>query len=424
MPDVMDLPTPSSAAGGTAPAAGGTAPAESPMAAPAAPAGALVRGRDPHIDIMKGVGMLLVLMYHLQTEAYLGYSIIGFSAMFMMPLFFFVSGYLHAGSSDEKLPFGRYLVKKVLTILLPYAIFFVLSFFWMETIYSYAAGGTLFGFPFSPLQLVQAFFLAGNYLYDLAVVPFPLWFLHALFIASILFFFVAKIRSHILQFVLAVALTIAAVPLQAALADSPLWFVKLMPLALAYMLFGHLFRWLMSIPTTETPTPEKRDRSRLIMAFLALGCFLAGLYCMRYGGGDMWNIASYWHVPGVLVCILGVYFFSRTTTNRLLQFVGVYSILYLGPHPLIMRLPFVDGMLDWFERQGFDGVIVYAGYFVVTFLIVTVLVAIAMYIRRGVMGLVRARAAQRAWAKSPPRKQPASPEPAAKEAKTPYHKGQ
>lgn len=346
------------------------------------------RAREPHIDVMKGIGMLLVLVFHMQTESYLGYSILGYSAMFMMPLFFFVSGYLYPSSSDAGLSFGRFALKKVKTLLVPYAVFFVLSFLWTETVYAAATGAPLFSFTYDWMKVLLAFLLAGEYLYELPVVPFPLWFLHAMFFACLVFFFIVKIRRKLFVALVAFALALASIPLQAALKGSPLWFVRLLPLALFYMLCGYLFRHFV-VATTPAEPHKPLPLGIPAGGFVALVCLLLGLYCMRLGGGEMWSIASYWHFPGALVCILGCYLFSRCTNNRILQFVGRYSILYLGLHPMMLQLPFIESLPAWFSAKGFDGIMVYVGYFVASFLLVSALVVAAAFLQRGFRRLVR-----------------------------------
>lgn len=356
---------------------------------------ALARTRDVHIDVMKGVGMLLVLVFHMQSIPYLGYSIIGYSAMFIMPMFFFVSGYLFPFSSDAKLGFGRYALKKVLTLWVPYTIFFAVYLLWTETVYAYATGTPLFAFDFNWVQLLRAYLLAGMDLYNLAVVPFPLWFLHALFFTSLVFYFVAKIKFKSLIAVIAVLLALASLPLQTALQDSPILFLRLFPLALFYMLCGLLFRQFISVPTSSG---AKRTFAKNVPVggFVSMVCILLGLYCLRLGGGEMWSIASYWHIPGALVAILGCYLFCQCTDNRILQFVGRYSLLYLALHPMVVKLPFINDLPLWFEQQGFDGVIVYTGYFIISFLLITVLVGVTALLQTAFRRLTRRKKVEEA----------------------------
>ncbi len=352
---------------------------------------AMPRRRNPHIDVMKGIGIMLVLVGHMRSLDYLGYSILGYSAMFNMPMFFFISGYLHPGATEAKLGFGRYVARKARTLAVPYAVFFFVSFLWSETVYAVATGGPLFGFAFTWQELVKAFFLAGEYLYNFPVVTFPIWFLHALFFASILFFFLVKLKSKLLLTVVGVGLAVAAVPLQELLKNSPLsgvWLLRLLPLALCYMLLGCAFRMFTTLPEPR-PAPEfPPEKTELVGAFGALALFLVGLYCLRFGGGDMWSIASYWHFPGALIGIMSCFLLAKSVRSRLLEFVGVNSILYLGLHALVTRMPGIERLPEWFTAQGFDGIVVFLGYFVTTFFVITAVVFVGMLVRRGFQALL------------------------------------
>ncbi len=339
-----------------------------------------ILGRDPHIDVLKGIGMIFVMLTHMQVIDYLGYSLIAYLIMFALPMFFFISGYLFPTSSDATMKFGPYVVKKILTLFVPYAIFFVVSFIWTQTVYAYSMGVPMFGFDVDWLNVVNAFLFAGQYLFDLALVPAPLWFLHALFFASLIFFFIMKIKNKIILLVIALALSFVTLPLQAALSESPIWLIRLLPAALFFMICGRLFRAFVSVPQSEELGTLGKNRG-VIGGFVSLLFILAGFFCMQQGRGDIWAITSYWYFPGAIISILGFYMLSRCTNNKVLQFVGINSILYLGLHPLILKLPIFESLPTWFAEQGFDGILAYVGYFIITFLFVTGLVLIALGIQ-------------------------------------------
>jgi polysaccharide biosynthesis protein PslL len=72
------------------------------------------------IDVSKGLGIYLVVLGHANIEPKLQQ----FIYLFHMPLFFFLSGYLHTVKTE----FGRFLRKKVIHLLLPYASFMLLLY--------------------------------------------------------------------------------------------------------------------------------------------------------------------------------------------------------------------------------------------------------------------------------------------------------
>lgn len=340
-----------------------------------------VSSRDPHIDVLKGIGMICVILTHMGIMDYLGYSFIQYLLVFSLPMFFFISGYLFSTSSDATMKFGPYVAKKAVALLVPYVIFFVISFVWTQTVYAAAIGAPVSGFDIDWANVAAAFFLAGEYLFDLALVPAPLWFLHALFFSSLVFFFIMKLKNNIVLLVVALALSFAALPLQSALGESPIWLFSLLPVSLFFMICGHLFRVFISLPPEKEPGVAGKNRAA-VGGFLSMLFILAGFFCMQEGRGDMWSITSYWYFPGALASIIGFYMLSRCTDNKVLQFVGANSLLYLGLHPLILALPLFSGLPAWFAERGFDGIIPDIGYFIISFLATTVLVLVAMGIQR------------------------------------------
>lgn len=77
-----------------------------------------MREREPWIDVLKGIGILAVVVGHITWNRALATQIF----MFHMPLFFLVGGWLHDAASPQH----AYLKAKVRSLLLPYACFLVI----------------------------------------------------------------------------------------------------------------------------------------------------------------------------------------------------------------------------------------------------------------------------------------------------------
>ncbi len=130
--------------------------------------------RIPVIDIMRGLGIILVVMGHISCEPHLSCWIYSFH----MPLFFFISGmsFFVAGKK-------MYIWKQVKHLLIPYLFFSILSFVYWRW----------FELPFredTDVNAMEQFlniFIAksgGNsFLYNVV-----LWFLPCLFVSNILFY--------------------------------------------------------------------------------------------------------------------------------------------------------------------------------------------------------------------------------------------
>lgn len=329
--------------------------------------------RDPHLDVMRGWLMILIMITHMQVLDLIGYSTIAYILTFALAAYFFLSGYLYNPAKNQR--FGPYIAHKVQTLLLPYGIFFGLSFLWTNTVYAYFQQNPIFGYRFTWGELFSALFGAGKYLFDFPLVPAPIWFLHALFFASILFYFIMKLKKPVLLLAAALILAGITVPLRQALADNPIWLFRLLPPALFFMLCGYLFRLLM------TDALRRWLQQNIVTSlFVPMACLMAGLFIMQKARGDLWDITSYWFFLGALISILGCFVFAQSSDSVALRFVGENSLLYLGLHPLILMLPPIAALPAWMMARGFDGLAVFIGYFMIAFALISLLVLVARWV--------------------------------------------
>ncbi len=330
--------------------------------------------RSETLDVMKGLGMISVILIHMRTEEFLGYGFL-MTLFYAVPLYFFVSGYLLSSGASAS-GFFPYLKKRAKGLLLPYVCFFFVSYLWMEIPVALAHGAPAFSFATDWGIFFRAFLFAGEYLDTLPVVPTPIWFLHALFFISIAFYFVVKIRSLWVQAVVAAALCAVSVPLQAYLqrtALAPFWLAGMLAPTLFFMLCGHFVRvagrYMPSVP------PVWRARAgRVSTSFLALPLLLAVFRLMQLGRGGLWAITSAWFFPGALAFIAACCLLARETRNRVLLFVGRNSLLYLALHPLALELPFIHSLPEFFQNNGFDATAAFLLAAVCTFLVVSLAV--------------------------------------------------
>jgi len=147
--------------------------------------------RDNVLDILKGIGIFLVVMGHTTKGASAHWIY-----MFHMPLFFIVSGCLYAIGKDGTVK------GKARGIVRPYFVFSLLSFlYWwlLEMRFRPTDGkmidsGLLAGLSV-PAQQFANIFLAANFengfLYNV-----PLWFLPCLFIAHAIYHWLNKFNVY------------------------------------------------------------------------------------------------------------------------------------------------------------------------------------------------------------------------------------
>ncbi len=137
--------------------------------------------RIVYLDVARGIGMLLVVMGHVE---YIDIAIRQFIAAFHMPLFFLISGILIQERREEEKNFIALAKRKICNMMIPYAIFSILSFC--------IEGGRLAvkgldGWDVVFRQLYQSFCLQG---------VSTLWFLPALLMSELIFIGLRRKSFH------------------------------------------------------------------------------------------------------------------------------------------------------------------------------------------------------------------------------------
>lgn len=159
--------------------------------------------RLDYLDMAKGLGMILVLIGHLQGDSIFTFSpyihpLCVYIFSFHMPMFFIISGILLAIKNDEIRPFKEVAASRFRRIMIPY---FWFSFFYLLVVVIALIKGEI---------AVQTLYLNIWYvlgLYGMNV----LWFLPALYLGELLFLFTRrKIREDSL-FITVVVLSNAVV---------------------------------------------------------------------------------------------------------------------------------------------------------------------------------------------------------------------
>ena len=159
--------------------------------------------RLDYLDMAKGLGMILVLIGHLQGDSIFTFSpyihpLCVYIFSFHMPLFFIISGILLAVKNDEIRPFGEVAASRFRGIMIPYLWF---SFFYLLVVIAALVKGEI---------AVQTLYLNIWYvisLYGMNV----LWFLPALYLGELLFVFARRKIREDYPFITVVVLSNAVV---------------------------------------------------------------------------------------------------------------------------------------------------------------------------------------------------------------------
>lgn len=192
--------------------------------------------RINYIDVAKGLGIVLVVLFHIPDCNKMPFF--GLITMFYMPLFFLMSG-LFFKPLDKK---G--MIKKTKSILVPYLTFYVVCF----AIFS--AHNVLIGIDSYLLYFFAFLFGATN-----SPTCMPMWFLLSLFEMFLIMSLIVKIPNKYIQCVIALFLGLGGyllgkapnilvnvIPLMDYTSNANYYFIASTLLCLPFFAFGSVFR--------------------------------------------------------------------------------------------------------------------------------------------------------------------------------------
>ena len=217
--------------------------------------------RLDYLDMTKGLGMILVLIGHLQGDSIFTFSpyiqpLCAYIFSFHMPMFFIVSGILLAVKNDEVKPFKDVARARFRGIMIPY---FWFSFFYMLVVIAALIKGEI-----APATLYLNIWYVFS-LYGMNV----LWFLPALYLGELLFIYMRRRIREDIPFITIVVLSNAIV---------------------------YFASYLISIANFSTPAAERLHdflivilRPVLVCGFISIGYYIHKLFRRRTRLGDFFN---------------------------------------------------------------------------------------------------------------------------------------
>lgn len=138
----------------------------------------MAKERYVELDLAKGVGILLVILGHIQ---YISEDFRNFIVAFHIPLFFIIAGMLICIHEEDKKSLAKTVMKKGRSILVPYFIFSLV--FIIAQCVAYRIGSSI------TLELIKQNIFLTVIFYGMSV----LWFLGALFAGEVAFLAVVKL---------------------------------------------------------------------------------------------------------------------------------------------------------------------------------------------------------------------------------------
>lgn len=278
--------------------------------------------RIPVIDIMRGLGIILVVMGRISCEPHLSCWIYSFH----MPLFFFISGmsFFVAGKK-------MYIWKQVKHLLIPYLFFSILSFVYWRW----------FELPFredTDVNAMEQFlniFIAksgGNsFLYNVV-----LWFLPCLFVSNILFYVCWRLGKYYIFSLILFSFIVGFV-------CSYFYPDFNMPFCLnqsfcALPILGTGY-WIMSFIKQRSGILLARNYWMLLFAVSV--AIMIVIYIYRPNNDMRMNIYGMGYFLFVVLSFVGIYFIYCLSTLlrfQFLLFLGMNSLLIMLLHEPIKRI--------------------------------------------------------------------------------------
>ena len=206
--------------------------------------------RDQSLDILRGIGIFLMVFDHVGW----GSLVHTYIQSFHMPLFFIVSGYLWKNEALSSLARKRFK-----TLLIPYAVF--------ATAFLLLQIAPILGGEQSLLKSVKAVLLYPTDIDNMPIAP-ALWFLPCMFSASIVYSLLSRLNFKLKAWTIVCLSTLGVTYSQ--LFDRMLPFaIEPMTVALGFMLVGKL------IKKNDNRVMDWLDKSWIIILLLMVEAMLA-----------------------------------------------------------------------------------------------------------------------------------------------------
>lgn len=262
--------------------------------------------RLPWLDVLKGIGIILVTMGHIYSNR----TIFNWLYSFHMPLFFFTAGWVY----KEK-PVQIDIKRRIQTIVVPYFSFGVLVLIYWQMLER--------RFRDSDMSFVESFFglLLGSY--DNLDFNVHLWFLPCFFVLVVLFNILViaggKKAAYVISALMSLIYVVAPLP------GLP-WGINRV---FKYIGFYAIGVFLGRKVTTRKVVDKKIGTT--IVAIVLLGLNFALVY-NHMAAGFMWFVTAFIGVAGVTLIA------QLINENKLLQYFGRISLIVLCIHGPVYRI--------------------------------------------------------------------------------------
>ncbi|WP_419038249.1 acyltransferase family protein [Enterocloster bolteae] len=289
--------------------------------------GGQISGRNPVIDILKGIGIVSMVMGHSNFGSLFEIYIAGFH----MQLFFIISGYLFKPNRHPQ--FKEYLKRKIYAILTPYALFAIITIIICEIINLFTSSKIYTGYEY----------FIGIIWSNQSIFPITgaIWFLQCTFWIEIGYYFIAKMKSLLN----ATGIVMAICLFSAVTSKLDIYLPFAIDSALSGMVFYH-FGYMISKYKKEKNSGDYHQ----LKFFIWVITFCFNVYLILLNGSVNPRTCEYSNfMLYYLNALIGTYIWfdfsyliylgnTKIVKNlsKCLQYIGLNSIVFLGFNQLII----------------------------------------------------------------------------------------
>ena len=272
------------------------------------------------IDLAKGIGIICVVFGHTVIPYIPAYIIYPFH----VPLFFMLSGFCFRKKENES--FGDFVLKKIKSLLVPYAFFSLIWIIYESIVYTINNG-----FSFSFLINETVLYVKQDHLH-------AIWFITCIFLVELLAYFivfVCKDKNYLL--ILSASLFVLLTYFYKTFIDVRLfWNAEIVLPAMPFFLFGYVVK-------RQKGLFEKLTNWKLIPIYL-VSYVIIGFLNIKFTGQsvDMWA-NSYGNILLFnLAAFLGSFFVISTSIVirriSVINYIGRNSLIIFSLHQIVMKI--------------------------------------------------------------------------------------
>jgi fucose 4-O-acetylase-like acetyltransferase len=294
-----------------------------------------------HIDVLKGIGIILVVIGHMNYEQ-LGVGLYEYIYSFHMPLFFWITGYLFIANKKNQSYF-EFLTHKFRKIYIPYTLLLMISLIFGKFIVGYLFKENILDISLE--NIIKALVFSSDYLNTIPIYNFPLWYLATLFVTVNIFYFFMKINSDKIKCGILIIVGYLSIIFQRYIhiiytndiQGRPPLHIDVIPVAFVFMGCGYLFK-------------VYKNKLRISSLWLVPLFFLT--IFLTYGNNaNISSINKYSYYLSANISIFIFYNISKDFKNsKCLRYIGKNSLIIFGIHSLILKVyqrSYINNYILW-----------------------------------------------------------------------------